>query len=95
MILTCISESPRWLVEKGRVDAATKSMRWLRSNDDIADAEVEEVDSTYRQERELERGVTFWDMFKGVDRRRTIVAVAGVNTQAASGGQSLSAQFSL
>lgn len=60
-------------------------MRWLRSTHECADAEVHEVQTTLTQERELHNGVSVWDMFRGTDLRRTIVAVAGVNTQAASG----------
>ncbi|KAG8625853.1 hypothetical protein KVT40_006254 [Elsinoe batatas] len=81
-----IPESPRWLTEQSRIPAARKSMRWLRATDAFADAEMDEVETSLAREKELHSGVSVWDMFRNsVDRRRTIVSVAAINTQAASG----------
>ncbi|KAF4548218.1 Sugar (and other) transporter-like protein 7 [Elsinoe fawcettii] len=81
-----IPESPRWLTEQSRLDAARSSMRWLRATDTLADAEMDEVETTLAREKELHDGVSVWDMFRNpIDRRRTIVSVAAINTQAASG----------
>ncbi|PNS21008.1 hypothetical protein CAC42_3345 [Sphaceloma murrayae] len=81
-----IPESPRWLTEQGKMDAAKKSLRWLRVSDEVADAEMLEIETTMAQEKALHDGVSVWDMFRNpVDRRRTIVSVAAINTQAASG----------
>lgn len=80
-----IPESPRWLLEKGKTEKARKSLYWLRPNPDAVPGEIEEMQRVMAEEEALAKGVRVMDMFKGVDRRRTILAVAAVNTQAASG----------
>lgn len=85
LILDC-RESPRWLLEQGRVDQARHSMRWLRPDDETADAELHEIQLSMEQEKEMKDGLALSDLWKNpIDRRRTIAAVAAVNTQAASG----------
>lgn len=84
--LTVPSESPRWLTEQGKIEAANKSLRWLRASDEIANAEMVEIETTMATEKALHDGLSVWDMFRNpVDRRRTIVSIAAINTQAASG----------
>ncbi|PSK37285.1 hypothetical protein B9Z65_2027 [Elsinoe australis] len=81
-----IPESPRWLTEQGKIEAANKSLRWLRASDEIANAEMVEIETTMATEKALHDGLSVWDMFRNpVDRRRTIVSIAAINTQAASG----------
>ncbi|GAA6041812.1 hypothetical protein JCM8097_007173 [Rhodosporidiobolus ruineniae] len=72
-------ESPWWLVRKERLDDARKVVRRLKS--DVTDEEVEAQIALYVHtnafEKSLAEGTSYWDCFKGTDRRRTEVA-AGV-----------------
>ena len=79
-------ESPRWLMEQGRLQEARKAMHWLRPDPAAADRETDEIEAAMEQERAMKSGLAISDMWTNpVDRRRTIIAVAAVNTQAASG----------
>ncbi|KAJ5815203.1 Maltose permease [Penicillium riverlandense] len=81
-----IPESPRWLLQKDRTEDARKALTWLRPNQEIVDQEMADIQSAIELERNLASGVSVWDMFTNpVDRRRTILAVAAVSTQAGSG----------
>jgi MFS transporter, SP family, sugar:H+ symporter len=80
-----IPESPRWLVQHGKVDKARKALRWLRPEADSIEAELKEMELAIENERMLERGIAVFDMFRGVDLRRTLVSVGAVSVQAACG----------
>jgi len=81
-----IPESPRWLMEKGKTEKARKSMLWLRPNKDAVDGELAGIQDAIDEANAAESGTSlFLDMFRGVDLRRTLLAVGAVNTQAASG----------
>ena len=80
-----IPESPRWLMETGKIEQARKSLDWLRPNKDAVDAELRTVQEAI-EEAEANSGRTvFLEMFKGTNLRRTVLAVCALNTQAASG----------
>ncbi|KAK4689908.1 MFS transporter, SP family, general alpha glucoside:H+ symporter, partial [Tremellales sp. Uapishka_1] len=68
-------ESPWWLVRKGRIEDAKKSLLRLTSLDRETDFDVAEtVDMmrhTARLESQLESGTTYFDCFRGVNLRRT------------------------
>ncbi|KAF2462271.1 putative maltose permease [Lineolata rhizophorae] len=81
-----VPESPRWLVQHGTMEKARASLLWLRPDKDAVDGELAEIKAALEAEERMARGVGFLDCFRNpIDRRRTIVAVAGVSTQAASG----------
>jgi len=80
-----IPESPRWLVQQGKVDKARRSLRWLRPEADSIEAELKGIEITIEKEKMLEKGNAIFNMFRGADRRRTFVAVGAVSVQAASG----------
>lgn len=88
-----IPESPRWLVQQGKVDKARKSLRWLRPDADSIEAELKEMEIAIENEKNLEKGNAVFDMFRGVDRRRTLVAVGAVSTQAACGVMFMLGEF--
>lgn len=71
-------ESPWWLVRKGRVHDASKTLRRLRSkdstNEEITDT-VSMMLHTIKIEDEMNSSSSYWDLFKGIDRRRTEIAV--------------------
>ena len=80
-----IPESPRWLMETGKIEQARKSLDWLRPNKDAVEAELRTVQEVI-EEAEANSGRTvFLEMFKGTNLRRTVLAVCALNTQAASG----------
>jgi len=69
-------ESPWWLVRRGRIEDAKKSLRKLTSSKNqhesfsIEDT-VAMMVTTNELEKAIESGTGYWDCFKGVDLRRT------------------------
>jgi len=68
-------ESPWWLVRKGRTEEAKKSLLRLTSLNKETDFDADETVSmmvhTTALEEKITSGATYWDCFKGTDRRRT------------------------
>ncbi|KAJ7204956.1 MFS transporter [Mycena pura] len=68
-------ESPWWLVRRGRMEDARRSLLRLtsleRETDFDADETLAMMKHTTQLEEKLTRGATYWDCFKGKDLRRT------------------------
>ena len=68
-------ESPWWLVRKGRIEDAKRSLLRLtslnRETDFDADETVAMMQHTTALEEKITHGTTYLDCFRGVDRRRT------------------------
>lgn len=68
-------ESPWWLVRKGRLEDAKKSLERLtsrsRQSDFDADETVAMMVHTTALENKITSGASYWDCFKGTDLRRT------------------------
>ncbi|KAI0467669.1 MFS monosaccharide transporter-like protein [Xylaria cf. heliscus] len=81
-----IPESPRWLATRWRMDAAERALRRLRpAGWSVAD-ELDEMKTTLAAEARLQSAVGYRTLFENpIDRRRTIISVLGLTTQAASG----------
>jgi hypothetical protein len=83
-----IPESPRWLTTHGKHDQALRALKRLRRSacpeEDIL-IEMNEICETTRIEQELGHDVSFFDIFRGTDLRRTILAVLSSSCQAGSG----------
>ncbi|KAL2005365.1 hypothetical protein VTN00DRAFT_2576 [Thermoascus crustaceus] len=81
-----IPESPRWLLQHGDRNRARKALLWLRPDPETVESELDDIKAAIKFERDLAQGVSVWDMFANpVDRRRTLLSVAAVTLQAASG----------
>ncbi|KAK7414421.1 hypothetical protein QQX98_006699 [Neonectria punicea] len=83
-----VPESPYYLIRRGSVDAARDSLLTLRSQE--ADYSVEEdlemLKATIMHEEEVSAvDVSYLDCFKGVDRRRTLIACLMMVMQQFSG----------
>jgi SP family general alpha glucoside:H+ symporter-like MFS transporter len=68
-------ESPWWLVRKGKVEAAKRSLLRLTSKNSETDFDADETVAmmvhTAALEEKITRGTSYWDCFKGTDLRRT------------------------
>ncbi|MCJ1291369.1 hypothetical protein MMC34_002912 [Xylographa carneopallida] len=75
-ILLFMPESPWHLVRKGRLEDAEKSLRRLQRRSANIDpkANLATIVHTNNLEQELSTGTSYWDCFKGTERRRTEIA---------------------
>lgn len=80
-----IPESPWWLVRKGRMQDAEKSLRRLASDKVNVAATLTFIVETDRLEQELEAGSTYLDCFRGANWRRTEISMGVYCTQVLSG----------
>lgn len=81
-----IPESPRWLLLQDKTEEARKSLLWMRPNHEAVPEEMADIQTAILAEKELASSASFIDIFKNpIDRRRTLLAVAAISTQAASG----------
>lgn len=81
-----IPESPRWLLLVEKNDQARRSLMWMRPHQDAVQEEMDDIQAAILAEKELATSASFIDIWKNpVDRRRTLLAVAAVSIQAASG----------
>ncbi|KAJ5745979.1 Maltose permease MAL61 [Penicillium odoratum] len=71
-------ESPWWLTRKGRIADVRKTLYRLRSKDS-SEAEIEDtiamMEHTIKIENEMKASSSYWDLFKGVNLRRTEITV--------------------
>lgn len=81
-----IPESPRWLLQQEQPEKAKKSLLWLRPYAEGVEEELGDMQTALIADKELEKSSSLLDLVRDpVDRRRTLLAVAAISTQAASG----------
>lgn len=76
----------RILREHGKTQKACKALYWLRPNEVAVEPELQSIQAAVEEDK-LYQGKALWlEMWRDpIDRRRTILAIAAVNTQVASG----------
>jgi SP family general alpha glucoside:H+ symporter-like MFS transporter len=81
-------ESPWYLVRKGRLEAAKKSLQRLSEPEHNVDydAVLALMVHTDRVEKEEQAGVNLWDAFRGTNGRRTEIACMAFLSQITDGG---------
>ena len=86
-ILTFAPESPWHLVRMGRLEEAEHSLnRLIRQSSGVdIKATLANIVHTNTLEKELAAGTTYWDCFRGVERRRSIIAMVVFAAQITSG----------
>jgi SP family sugar:H+ symporter-like MFS transporter len=81
-----IPESPRWLVLVDKKEQAEKALLWMRPHPESVPEEIAEMQAAIDAEKAVNASANFIDIWKDpVDRRRTLLSIAVVTTQAASG----------
>lgn len=81
-----VPDSPRWLADHGKIEESRKALEWFRPSKEEVDKELTEIMIAIEEEKQMAQSTSFLDMFTNpIDRRRTMLAVAGVSVQAACG----------
>ncbi|KAF1951237.1 general substrate transporter [Byssothecium circinans] len=81
-----IPESPRWLALMEKNEQAHKSLIWMRPHPEGVQEELDDIQAAILAEKELSGSASIIDIWKNpVDRRRTLLAIAAISIQAASG----------
>ncbi|KAJ6032587.1 hypothetical protein N7540_003319 [Penicillium herquei] len=86
-------ESPWWLIRKGRVEEAKRSLLRLTTKNDPefdVDKTVAMMQHTNQLEQEISSGTSYLDCFKGVDLRRTEICTAAWVAQSICGSTFIS-----
>lgn len=78
-------ESPWWLVRKGRIEDAEKSLKKLAAKGVDMKPTLAMIIETDRLELEMETGTRYLDCFKAINLRRTEISIGVYTIQVFSG----------
>ncbi|KAI1850942.1 hypothetical protein JX265_007267 [Neoarthrinium moseri] len=90
LLTLCFHESPRWLLTKGKTDAARRSFAKFNKKElesPVITALIEEVNRHIELERALRQSSTWTGIFRGNDGKRTHIAVLALLGNAITGVQ--------
>ncbi|GAQ04924.1 probable glucose transporter rco-3 [Aspergillus lentulus] len=80
-----LPDSPRFLVSRGRVENAKLAYRRLHGrtveSHDLGEREIGEIIKFVEFEKATQRSTSYLDCFRGVDRRRTLIAMGLMTCQ--------------
>ncbi|KAF2092643.1 MFS transporter [Rhizodiscina lignyota] len=88
ILMIFFPETPRWLMVQGKEEMAENSLRRLRNskiNELELQAELNEIRGSTREQLEQNKKALFIDMWRGTNRRRTILSVCVICFHAANG----------
>lgn len=86
LIILCAPESPWYLIRKNRVGEAYRSLAKLGTEDPQAQQQtIAQIVHTLKLEEEMQSGTSYFDLFRGVDRRRTEIVCMAFVSQVLSG----------
>jgi hypothetical protein len=85
VFLPFIPETPIWLVMKGRMPEALQAQRKLGSSEQVAERKIAHIKYTLKKASEETEGVTYAELFRKTNLRRTVVACMPLTFQAWSG----------
>ncbi len=77
ILMFCAPESPWWLVRKGRLEQAKKSVERLGRKSQLNSGETVAMMRRVIELEESKKEPSYWEMFKGTDTYRTLI-VCGV-----------------
>ncbi|PWW78104.1 general substrate transporter [Tuber magnatum] len=92
-LLPMLPESPRWLMARGRKDEALRAMAKLRKKDVPIELLREEMELLAASDTNRGKG-TWKEIFQGVNRRRTTIAVTAMFFQQIT-GQAFVSQYAV
>ncbi|KAH8548447.1 general substrate transporter [Umbelopsis sp. PMI_123] len=78
-------ESPWWLIRRGRIEDATRSLKRLSNKNVLVDKVIAMMVKTNHYEKEISEGTTYLDCFKGSNLRRTEICCMVWSIQNLSG----------
>lgn len=88
LALPFMPETPRWLVEHNKPEAAKKALARLRHQDTspaVLEAELRDIQEAFEAEKALTQGVALFDCFRKTNLRRTLLSVALMTCLTGSG----------
>ncbi|OCF32680.1 hypothetical protein I317_06080 [Kwoniella heveanensis CBS 569] len=81
-----IPNSPRWLLSKDRDEEALAAMRKLRTSEEVANGQCEQEIALIRETLAIHLHKAPWsDLFKGTNRRRTMIVLISFTFQQITG----------
>jgi MFS family permease len=91
IVMIFAPESPRWLMVRGKEEAAEKALRSLRNSqidEHELQAELNEIRGSTREQVEMNKKWLFLEMWRGTNLRRIVLSICVVCFHCANGRSS-------